>query len=185
MKQQEENLKNQQEISQILGISKSQLSKLISSKFHVQPEKVEGNKKYFDYKKIEKLYFEYKNNQSNKSVQQSKRKEKSKTTTKNADSLLISSLQSEVSFLRKQLETKDETIKQKDIQLKENADTVANLAKQLAKLADQSQQLNLIDKPSLVSKNSKETASKHETMPETGNKETKKYKWWSIFKRKQ
>lgn len=179
---QEENLKTQKEIAELLAISKSQLSKLLSNKFHVQPVKVDGNKKYFNFTEIESLYVDYKKNKSNRTVHS--RKEKQKTTSKKVDSLLVSNLQNEVSFLKKQLETKDETIKQKDILLQQNSETLADLAKQLAKLADQSQQLNLIDKPSVVSKNLKETTSKHETSSETGNKETKK-NWWSIFKRKQ
>ena len=179
---QETSLKTQNEIAEILGISKSQLSKLISSKFHVSPKEEIGNKKLYEYKEVEKLYQDYKNNLGKRANSRSDRKVVTKTS-KSESSLLVSQLREEVSFLKKELETKQVIINKKDQQLKDNAETVANLANKLAKLADQSQQLNLIDKPGIVSKVDEETLETEETKQEKGNKETKKSLWSRIFKR--
>lgn len=176
-----EKLKTQTEIAEILGISKSQLSKLLSSKFHISPVKETGNKKFYNFKTVESVYRNYKDGNHNDREKVNRKVGKGLARD---NSLLVSSLKEEVSFLRKQLETKQEIIDRKDEQIKESSKTVADLANKLAKLADQSQQLNLIDKPVVVSKKDKETINKMEMKQEKGNKETKRGHWWShMFKK--
>ena len=126
---QDRKLLTQTEIARKLSVSKGNLSKWIK-KENVSPVAEEGNKKLFDETLINKYKEAHKPSEINKS--------KSFST---------------VEFLQEQLKQKQEEnnelkarVKELEDQLKDQNSEVLSLAHEFSKLADQAQQLNLVDK---------------------------------------
>lgn len=119
---QEINLLSQREIAEIIGISKSTLSKWLS-KNNVSAETKKGNKKLYRETIIQQYRNAHKANDDN-----------------------ASSGFSTIDFLQKELQQKQQEINELKQDGKQKDATIADLASKLAKLADQAQQLNLTDK---------------------------------------
>ncbi|NRN96510.1 hypothetical protein IMAU50091_01800 [Lactobacillus helveticus] len=82
--------------------------------------------------------------------------------------------QQEIDYLKEQLEEKDAQIKVKD-------ETISEFGLKFAKLADQAQQLNLVDKPQLI-KSKQETASNEKTVEKTPKNSKKEKRFWQFWK---
>ena len=89
-------------------------------------------------------------------------------------------------WLKKEVETKQETIERLQKQIEEKDKTIADFGQKFAKLADQAQQLNLVDKPRLLhkDKDDEENVSNvnKETETEKQEEKNKKWHWWQFGK---
>ena len=131
-----EQLYSQNKIADILGVSKSTLSKWLKANA-VSPKQLKGQRKYYDKTVIERY-------------------QKSKKVDTKRENHLINSLtvfqtvsekQHEIDELKQLLKDKEEQLKEKDEQIMLQNNELVELAKKFAQLADQAQQLNLVDKP--------------------------------------
>lgn len=154
-------LYNQTELANKLGISKGTLSKWIN-KNDVSPEKVQGNKKLYKETLINKYY----RSKNVDDVNNDKPKRESFSS---------------IEFLKKQVEIQQETIERLQKKLDEKDKVISDFGQKFAKLADQAQQLNLVDKPQLIHKDgnsgknvsvAKEKTTKEKRPPR------KKHWWW-------
>ena len=154
-------LYNQTELANKLGISKGTLSKWIN-KNNVSPEKVQGNKKLYKETLINKYY----RSKNVDNVNNDKPKRESFSS---------------IEFLKKQVEIQQETIEGLQKKLDEKDKVISDFGRKFAKLADQAQQLNLVDKPQLIHKDgnsgknvsvAKEKTTKEKRPPR------KKHWWW-------
>lgn len=156
MKQQK--LLNQNEIARKLGISRGTLSKWLK-KNAVSPKQLKGQQKLYEETVIE----QYKKDKDGE--KERKKSDLSPTT------LLLNQIEQqkkEIEYLKLQLDKKDAEIANKTEQIKENTKKIADFGSKFAKLADQSQHLNFLDKPSI--EEAKKTVSP--TVFETVEKET-------------
>lgn len=154
-------LYNQTELANKLGISKGTLSKWIN-KNNVSPEKVQGNKKLYKETLINKYY----RSKNVDDVNNDKPKRESFSS---------------IEFLKKQVEIQQETIERLQKKLDEKDKVISDFGQKFAKLADQAQQLNLVDKTQLIHKDgnsgknvsvAKEKTTKEKRPPR------KKHWWW-------
>ena len=157
-KKQLKNLYGQNELAEILGISKGTLSKWLKKK-GVSPKQLKGQRKLYDETVIE-LY------------RTGKRHNKDNRTSLTKSELLQKQLE------EKQLEIDKlkQEIKNKDEQLKKQSETIVSFADKFATLADQAQKLNFADKDVKKLEGKEETV---ETVSETEAKTVKKQGFWS------
>lgn len=135
MKRQEQ-LYSQNKIADILGISKSTLSKWLKHNA-VSPKRIKGQRKYYDETVIEQY-------RKSKSIGT---KEKSCLLDSSVAFQIVSQKQQEIVELKQLLKDKEEQLKEKDKQIMLQNNELVEFAKKFAQLADQAQQLNLVDKP--------------------------------------
>ena len=163
---QDTKLYTQTQIYHKLGISKGTLSKWLKEN-NVSPETTKGNKKLYKETLVETY-------------------RKSKETHKASDVKGHRESFSTVEFLKKEVETKQETIERLQKQIEEKDKTIADFGQKFAKLADQAQQLNLVDKPRLLhkDKDDEENVSNvnKETETEKQEEKNKKRHWWQFGK---
>lgn len=140
---QKENLYSQNKIAEILGISRGTFSKWLKEN-GVSPEQLEGQKKLYSETVIE----QYRKSKKERGVVGSKR-----LTTVELLQGNLGEKQSEIDYLRKQLEDKERQLKEKDKLIADKDEVIKDsnsklfeLGSKVAKLADQAQQLNLADK---------------------------------------
>lgn len=175
VKMKQQKLLNQNEIARQLGISRGTLSKWLK-KNTVSPKQIKGQQKLYEKTVID----QYKKDKVGE--KEEKKSDLSPTT------LLLNQIEQqrqEIEYLRSQLDKKDAEIADKTEQIKENTKTIADFGKQFAQLADQSQHLNLLDKPKPedhVSDGVFKTVSETDEK-ETVLKEEDHTHWWQkIFK---
>lgn len=155
-------LYTQTQIAHKIGISKGTLSKWII-KHNVSPETTKGNKKLYKETLVETY-------------------RKSKNDHKASDNKGHRESFSTVEFLKKEVEIKQETIERLQKLIEEKDKTIADFGQKFAKLADQAQQLNLVDKPRLIHKDKDDeenvSNANKETETEKQEEKTKKRHWW-------
>ncbi|PEG82423.1 hypothetical protein CP367_08985 [Lactobacillus sp. UMNPBX16] len=153
-------LYNQTELANKLGISKGTLSKWIN-KNNVSPEKVQGNKKLYKETLINKYY----RSKNVDDVNNDKPKRESFSS---------------IEFLKKQVEIQQETIERLQKKLDEKDKVISDFGQKFAKLADQAQQLNLVDKPQLIHKdgNSGKNVSVAKEKTTKEKRPPRKRHWW-------
>ncbi len=71
--------------------------------------------------------------------------------------------------------------KKKNAQIKVKDETISEFGLKFAKLADQAQQLNLVDKSQLI-KSKQETASNEKTVEKTPKNSKKEKRFWQFWK---
>lgn len=120
---------NQTEIADLLGVSKATISRYIKKK-KLNVSEIEENKA--------KLYPETVLKQLRKEIKQDNSKKNTPPSTIQLLQAQIEQLKEENKLLKEQLKIKDQQIA-----------TANNLAEKTSKLADQAQNLNLLDKPKL------------------------------------
>lgn len=121
------------EMAEIAKVSKASISKWLS-KHTVNPVKEEGRNKYFKANDFQIYLDQHKANDN-------KQKELP-TTTK--------LLQDQVSFLKKELTNKNRLIDELRNQIAEKDEEIKNISKKLGEIADQAQQLHLIDQKHIL-----------------------------------
>lgn len=129
-------LYSQNQIADILGISRGTLSKWLKSNT-VSPKQLKGQRKYYDETVIE----QYK---------KSKKVDNTRDKVSKNDLLFqntVSEKQEEIDELKQLLKKKEEQLQVKDKQLMRQNNELVEFGKKFAQLADQAQQLNLVDKP--------------------------------------
>lgn len=162
-------LYSQNELAEILGVSKGTFSKWLREN-SVSPKQQRGQRKFYDETVIE---------QYKKDKEEHPAKDYVESTRVSTVQLLqetVKDKQEEIDYLRKQLEEKDAQLKQKD-------QVIADFGSKFAKLADQAQQLNLTDKADKVqmlqSGTSREKKQKEGSVFVSDSKqETVKSRWW-------
>lgn len=161
---QSQKLYSQNKIAEILGISRGTFSKWLKEN-SVSPKQQKGQRKLYDETVIE----QYK---QSKKVNSSKDSKRLTTIELLQDNLKEKQL--EIDYLKQQLKEKDAQINAKDA-------TISEFGLKFAKLADQAQQLNLVDKPQLMHKDkeNKQTVSLAKEEAKT-EKQSKKH-WWKLF----
>lgn len=173
-----EKLINQTELARRLGISKSTLSKWIN-KYNVSPKQINGKQKLYGETAVNML----------KQLQTAKHEEKP-ATAEQVETLKqqLMETRNENESLKEQVKAKDKQIDQlthevtdQQEQLKKQSAALIDQSKALidfgakfAKLADQSQKLNLLDKPKEQEKKPVEPEPEQPTTP-------KKKPFWSKF----
>lgn len=182
MKQQK--LLNQNEIARQLGISRGTLSKWLK-KSAVSPKQLKGQQKLYDETVIE----QYK---KDKDIKKEEKKSDLSPTT-----LLLNQIEQQekqIEYLKNQIEKKDIALADRDKRLKENEKIIADFGSKFAKLADQSQHLNFLDKPSIEEDKKtvspavfetveKETGTSAEESKDLDSKERDCKHWWQkIFR---
>ncbi|URW72414.1 helix-turn-helix domain-containing protein (plasmid) [Lactobacillus kefiranofaciens subsp. kefirgranum] len=161
---QSKQLYSQNKIAEILGISRGTFSKWLKEN-SVSPKQQKGQRKLYDetvieqYKKSRKLV-----------VARIQRLTTVELFAKNN----LKEKQQEIDYLKEQLEEKDAQIKVKD-------ETISEFGLKFAKLADQAQQLNLVDKSQLI-KSKQETASNEKTVEKTPKNSKKEKRFWQFWK---
>lgn len=184
VKMKQQKLLNQNEIARKLGISRGTLSKWLK-KNSVSPKQLKGQQKLYE----ETVIDQYKKDKAGE-------KEEKKSDLSPTSLLLnqIEQQKKEIEYLRSQLDKKDAEIADKAEQIKENTKTIADFGSKFAKLADQSQHLNFLDKPSIEEDKKtvspavfetveKETGTSAEESKDLDSKERDCKHWWQkIFR---
>lgn len=158
---QSEQLYSQNKIAEILGISRGTLSKWLREN-SVSPKQQKGQRKLYDETVIE----QYKQSKKTSGSKDSKR-----LTTVELLQDNLKEKQQEIDYLKEQLEEKDAQIKVKD-------ETISEFGLKFAKLADQAQQLNLVDKPQIVHKEG--DFESESVVTRTGKQPVRKH-WWKFW----
>ncbi|MCJ2173085.1 helix-turn-helix domain-containing protein (plasmid) [Lactobacillus kefiranofaciens subsp. kefirgranum] len=161
---QSKQLYSQNKIAEILGISRGTFSKWLKEN-SVSPKQQKGQRKLYDETVIE----QYKQSKKTSGSKDSKR-----LTTVELLQDNLKEKQQEIDYLKEQLEEKDAQIKVKD-------ETISEFGLKFAKLADQAQQLNLVDKSQLI-KSKQETASNEKTVEKTPKNSKKEKRFWQFWK---
>ncbi|WP_290085657.1 helix-turn-helix domain-containing protein [Lactobacillus taiwanensis] len=153
-------LYSQNEIAEILGISKGALSKWLK-KSSVSPKQLSGQRKLYEETVID-LYRETK-----------KKKNSSIKLTK------VELLQKQLEEKQREIDTLRQEVKDKDKQLTEQSKTIVEFANKFATLADQAQKLNLADKKDVKNLDDPDNGHKTtETVSETAKETPKKQSWF-------
>lgn len=174
-----EKLINQTELARRLGISKSTLSKWIN-KYNVSPKQTNGKQKLYGETAVNML----------KQLQTAKHEEKPATAeqvetlkkqlmeTRNENEALkeqVKAKDQRLDQLTQQVTDQQEQLKKQSAALIDQTKTISDFGAKFAKLADQSQKLNLLDKPKEQEKKPVETETPEQpTTP-------KKKPFWSKF----
>lgn len=190
MAEQLKKLISQNEIARRLGVGKSTLSRWIK-RAGVSPERIDGQQKFYNETVLEQL----------EQLKKAKVKVK-KSGGLNTETLekQLGAEQSQVEYLKQLITTKDKQINQLTKQLEDASRQLADKDKQIkelngalidqnkalidfgakfAKLADQSQKLNLLDKPKQEPKEQEKKPVEPE--PEQPTTPKKKKPFWSKF----
>ena len=175
VKMKQQKLLNQNEIARQLGISRGTLSKWLK-KNTVSPKQIKGQQKLYE----ETVIDQYKKDKAGE-------KEEKKSDLSPTSLLLnqIDQQEKQIEYLKSQIEKKDSELAVQREQLEEDRKTITDFGKQFAQLADQSQHLNLLDKPKPEDHVS---GGVFKTVSETDEKETvlkeedHKHWWQRIFK---
>ena len=159
-RKQKKHLYSQNEIAEILGISKGTLSKWLK-KNSVSPKQLSGQRKLYEETVIE--FYRKSQKQSNASIKLTK----------------VELLQKQLEEKQREIDTLRQEVKDKDKQLTKQSETIVEFANKFATLADQAQKLNLADKKDVKNLDDPSTSHKTtETVSETVKETPKKQSWF-------
>lgn len=159
-KKQKKQLYSQNEIAEILGVSKGTLSKWLK-KSSVSPKQLSGQRKLYEETVIE--LYRKSQKQSNASIKLTK----------------VELLQKQLEEKQREIDTLRQEVKDKDKQLTKQSETIVEFANKFATLADQAQKLNLADKKDVKNLGGPNTSHKTtETVSETVKETPKKQSWF-------